>query len=105
MDNVLDTVLRRLLRDRGFLRSFRRDPDRALGRYDLAEEEIDALKRGDTAALVELGATPMPVWPQIQPGPPSLLAWYLESSRRTAAEEPPQRPQRSTIVSHGGHRD
>lgn len=51
----LEAAIRRLMTDDAFRAAFRQDPERALGRYRLTPEEIEALKDGDTERLAAAG--------------------------------------------------
>jgi hypothetical protein len=52
----LTAVVHRLWTDERFLAAFRRDPARAVSRYGLTDEELDAVKGGDESHLAALGA-------------------------------------------------
>jgi hypothetical protein len=78
----LNDAVERLLGDGDFLRRFRRNPERALRRYELTETEIEAVKRGDAHELLALGLDPAYVWPK---APASVLApWLCLNAKRLA---------------------
>jgi hypothetical protein len=52
----VNLVGRRVLHDEEFRALLLADPERALSEFDLAEQERDALHRGDVATLYQLGA-------------------------------------------------
>jgi hypothetical protein len=64
MNERLTAAVDALLRDRRLTSRFRRDPDRALRRFGLGPTELEAVKRGDAAELVQLGLDPRAVWPE-----------------------------------------
>jgi hypothetical protein len=69
--------------DRRLLRRFRRNPDRALKRFDLSREEVDAVKDGRIQRLVPLGLRTDLVWPHAGN---SLFVpnWALRNAKRLA---------------------
>ena len=81
--NDLNRAVELLLEDPGFLRRFRRNPERALRGLDLTAEEIAALKTGDARELVRLGVDPAHVWPRAEDRV-QLRAWFLRYGRRLA---------------------
>ena len=66
MPQQLNEVVERLLVDDRFMRRFRRNPEKALRKYDLTREEIEAVKAGRTQTLLELGLDPALVWPRAE---------------------------------------
>jgi hypothetical protein len=78
----MNDAVGRLLTDGAFLRRFRRNPERALRRYDLTETEIEAIKRGDARELLALGLDPAYVWPKAQAA--ALEPWLYLNARRLA---------------------
>jgi hypothetical protein len=83
-NEALNEVVVRLFDDRRFLRRFRRNPERALRGYRLDAREVEALKRGDTRELLELGLRPTLVWPELRPAVSPVSTWLLQSRRRLA---------------------
>lgn len=78
----LNAAVERLLVDRGFARRFRRNPERALRRYGLGADEVEALKRGRADELLALGVDPEYVWPRAEAA--GLEPWLLRNARRLA---------------------
>jgi hypothetical protein len=79
---TLNHAVERLLTDGAFMRRFRRNPERALRRYELTETEIEAIKCGDARELLALGLDPAYVWPKAQTA--TLEPWLFQNARRLA---------------------
>lgn len=80
-NDPLNRAVEELFTSRRLLRRFRRDPERALSRFELSHREVEAVKRGDVEELLGLGLNPALVWPQ----PASRLpvqSWLLRSAKR-----------------------
>jgi Aromatic-ring-opening dioxygenase LigAB, LigA subunit len=82
MNDRLNRTVERLLLDRRFLRRFRRDPEAALRPYALTHEEIEAVKAGDAAVLIDLGLDPSYVRPKVSS--PGLRTWVLRHAKKLA---------------------
>lgn len=80
MNERLNRAVEQLLLDKRFLRRFRRDPERALERFDLTGEEVEAVKRGNAHELLRLGLDPTYVWPRDDSG--FLQSWIVRHSKR-----------------------
>lgn len=79
----LNHAVEALMLDGRLLRRFRRNPERALKRFDLSSEEIDAVKDGGIQRLVPLGLRADLVWPH--PGNALLVPnWALRNAKRLA---------------------
>ena len=83
VNSRLDGAVERLLTDRRFLGRFRSDPERALARYELSTEEVEAIKRGDAEELVGLGLNPAIAWPQ-PANPGAMQSWLMRNVGRLA---------------------
>lgn len=82
-NSKLNAAVERLLRDPDFLRGFRRNPARALRRFELTGDEVEAIKRGRTEELLALGVDPAYVDPEIKEltSPDS---WLIRNARLLA---------------------
>jgi hypothetical protein len=80
MNARLNSAVEQLLLDDGFLRRFRRNPDKALARHGLSADEIAAVKRGDASELLALGLDPELVAPQERGN--FLQAWLVRHAKR-----------------------
>src|SRR4051794_6822749 len=76
----LNAAVEGLLSDRRLLRRFRRNPERALARYELTAEEVVAVRRGDAAELLRLGLDPRYVWPRAHAF--TGWSWLLQNAKR-----------------------
>jgi len=80
MNHRLNRAVERLLLDKRFLRRFRRNPEATLEPFGLTSPEVDAVKSGDPAELVELGLDPSYVWPKARR--PLFPMWILKGAKK-----------------------
>jgi hypothetical protein len=78
----LNEAVEQLFSSPRMLRRFRRNPDRALSRFDVTPAEAVALRSGDAEELLVMGIDPAWIWPQ----PPGHAAqnWLQRNARRLA---------------------
>jgi hypothetical protein len=78
----LNAAVEQLFSSPRMLRRFRRNPDRALSRFDVTPAEVAALKSGDAGKLLVMGMNPAWVWPQ--PPGHAVQNWLQRNARRLA---------------------
>ena len=78
----LNRAVQGLFTNEGLLRRFRRNPEQALSRFGLSQQEVEAVKRGDAEELVGFGLDPSFVWPGSAASTLPVQSWAMRNAKR-----------------------